>query len=162
FIPAFARETLRDPLLYGWAWPLFGAAAAASTLAAAPLVRRFGERRVWMAGHLVMAAGVVAPLVVHGMSGIVVCALGVGATFMVITMAGLQEGRRLGRGQPGLMAAMTAGFATGQIAGPAFVSLLAHAGARLEHASMVACVLLVASAVALFPRRNHERAHAVP
>src|SRR6185503_1421951 len=27
FIPAFARETLRDPALYGWAWPLFGAAA---------------------------------------------------------------------------------------------------------------------------------------
>jgi MFS family permease len=163
FIPAFARETLRDPLLHGWAWPLFGAAAAASTLAAAPLVRRFGERRVWMAGHLVMAAGVGAPLVVPGMTGILVCALCVGATFMVITMAGLQEGRRLGRGQAALMAAMTAGFAAGQIAGPAFVSLLAYGGGRLEHASFVACLLLVASAAALFPEgRNHERAHCTP
>jgi hypothetical protein len=44
---------------------------------------------------------------------------------------------------------MTAGFAAGQIAGPAFVSLLIHAGGRLEQASMAACLLLVASAVAL-------------
>jgi MFS family permease len=163
FIPAFARETLRDPLLYGWAWPLFGAAAALSTLAATPLVRRFGERRVWMAGHLLMAAGVGAPLVVPGVTGIVISALCVGATFMVITMAGLQEGRRLGRGQAALMAAMTAGFAAGQIAGPAFVSLLAHAGGRLEHASIAACLLLVASAAALLPGgRSHERAHCIP
>jgi MFS family permease len=163
FIPAFARETLRDPLLYGWAWPLFGAAAAASTLAATPLIRRYGERRVWMAGHLVMAAGVVAPLLVRGVTGILVSALCVGATFMVITMAGLQEGRRLGRGQAALMAAMTAGFAAGQIAGPAFVSLLAHVGGRLEHASIAACLLLVASAAALLPGGpHHERAHCAP
>jgi MFS family permease len=151
FIPAFARETLGDPALYGWAWPLFGAAAAASTVAVTPLVRRLGERSVWIGGHLVMAAGVAAPLVLPGMTGILVCALCVGATFMVITMAGLQEGRKL-RGAE-VLAAMTAGFAAGQIAGPAFVSLLAHAGGRPEHASIAASLALVASALALFFRR---------
>jgi MFS family permease len=149
FIPAFARETLQDPALYGWAWPLFGAAAAISTVAVAPLVKRFGERPVWLAGHLVMAAGVAAPLALAGMTGIVLCALCVGATFMVITMAGLQEGRR--HGGTGVLAAMTAGFAAGQIAGPAFVALLAQAGGRIEHGSIAACAVLVASAIALIP-----------
>ena len=151
FIPAFARESLGDPALYGWAWPVFGAAAAVSTVAVTPLVRRLGDRGVWIAGHLVMAAGVAAPLMLSGMAGIVVCALCVGATFVVITMAGLQEGRRL-RGA-NVLAAMTAGFAAGQIAGPAFVSLLVHAGGRTEQASVVACVLLIAAAAALFVRR---------
>jgi MFS family permease len=147
FIPAFARESLGDPALYGWAWPVFGAAAAVSTVAVTPLVRRLGERGVWILGHLVMAAGVAAPLVFSGMAGIVVCALGVGATFVVITMAGLQEGRRL-RGA-NVLAAMTAGFATGQIAGPAFVSLLVHAGGNPSLASAAACALLLVAAAAL-------------
>ena len=153
FIPALAREALGDPALFGWAWPIFGAAAAASTLAAAPLIRRLGNRGVWVAGHLVMAAGVAAPLVLPGMAGIMVSALCVGATFMVITMAGLQEGRRIAGGQAALMAAMTAGFAAGQMAGPAFVSLLVQAGGGLEHASVAACILLIASAGALISRR---------
>jgi len=154
FIPAFARESLGDPALYGWAWPVFGAAAAVSTVAVAPLVRRLGDRGVWIAGHLVMAAGVAAPLVLAGMAGIVVCALCVGATFVVITMAGLQEGRRL-RGM-NVLAAMTAGFAAGQIAGPAFVSLLVHAGGTPGQASAVASALLVVAAAALFLRRSER------
>ena len=154
FIPAFARETLGDPAVYGWAWPVFGAAAAVSTVAVTPLVRRLGERGVWIAGHLVMAAGVAAPLALPGMAGIVLCALCVGATFVVITMAGLQEGRRL-RGA-NVLAAMTAGFAAGQIAGPAFVSVLAHAGGTPGQASVAACALLVAAAGALFLRRSER------
>jgi len=151
FIPAFAREALGDAALYGWAWPLFGAAAAASTVAAAPLVRRFGARSVWIGGHLLMALGLLAPLVLPGAAGIMACALCVGVTFMVITMAGLQEARRLFGA--GVLAAMTAGFAAGQIAGPAFVSVLSHAGGRPEHAWIGACVVLLAAAAALFLRR---------
>ena len=155
FIPAFAREALGSAALYAWAWPVFGAAAAASTVLAAPLVRRLGERRVWIGGHLVMAAGVAAPLALPGMPGILVSALCVGATFMVITMTGLQEARKLGGAE--VLAAMTAGFALGQIAGPAFVSLLAQAGAPPEYASLAACLALVASAAALWSGRIFRR-----
>jgi MFS family permease len=162
FIPAFAREALGAS--YAWAWPLFGAAAALSTIVAAPLVRRFGERRVWIGGHVVMAAGVAAPLFFSGMTGILLCALCVGATFMVVTMAGLQEGRRYGGAA--LLAAMTAGFAAGQIAGPAFVPLLAQFTAPSALASMAACAVLLISAAALVPRSklgaNHDRSHAAP
>ena len=148
FIPAFAREALGDAALYAWAWPIFGAAAAASTVAVAPLVRRFGERGVWIGGQLVMAGGVAAPLALPGAAGIVVCALCVGMTFMVITMVGLQEARRLFGA--GVLAAMTAAFAAGQIAGPAFVSLLAHAGGRSEQAWIGASLALAAGSAALF------------
>lgn len=151
FLPAMAREALGDPALFGWAWPAFGAAAAGSTLAASPLVRRFGSRRVWIAGHLVMAMGVIAPFVLPGPAGIATGALCVGSTFVVITMAGLQEGARAGGGR--LMAAMTAGFAAGQIAGPAFVSLVAHSGGGLAPASYAACFLLLAGAAVLAASR---------
>ncbi|HEV8110792.1 MAG TPA: YbfB/YjiJ family MFS transporter [Burkholderiales bacterium] len=152
FIPAFARETLGDATLYAWAWPLFGAAAAASTVVVAPLLRRFGDRNVWIGSQLVMAGGVAAPFALRGIAGILVCALCVGTTFMVVTMAGLQEARRLFGA--GVLAAMTAGFAAGQIAGPAFVSLLAHAGGRPEHAWPVASLALLAASAALFFRRS--------
>jgi hypothetical protein len=89
--------------------------------------------------------------VLPGLAGIALAAVCVGATFVVITMVALQEGGVVG-GAP-LMAAMTAGFAAGQIAGPAFVSLLAAAGGGLAAASYAACFLLVASAAALLAGR---------
>jgi MFS family permease len=114
-------------------------------------VHRFGERRVWIGGQLVMAGGVAAPLALPGIAGIMVCALCVGMTFMVITMVGLQEARRLFGA--GVLAAMTAAFAAGQIAGPAFVSLLAHAGGQPGHAWLGASLALVVASAALFFRR---------
>ncbi|HJY75364.1 MAG TPA: YbfB/YjiJ family MFS transporter, partial [Burkholderiales bacterium] len=77
-----------------------------------------------------------------------------GATFVVITMAGLQEGRRLCGAN--VLAAMTAGFAAGQIAGPAFVSLLVHAGGSPALASAAACALLVVAAAALAVWRSER------
>src|SRR5688500_3175319 len=148
FIPAMARELLGDASLFGWAWPAFGAAAAVSTLA----VRSIGSRKLWSSSHLVMALGVAAPLALPPLPGILIGALCVGGTFMVITMAALQEGRRVGGAR--LMAQMTAAFAAGQIAGPLLVAALPS----LLPASLAACALLVASALAL--RWKHERAPA--
>ena len=106
-----------------------------------------------------MAAGVAAPLALAGMAGIVISALCVGATFMVVTMAGLQEARAFGGAR--LLGPMTAAFATGQIAGPAFVSLVVASGGRLSHALSAASLLLILSAVALFfGGRPRDRSHA--
>ncbi|HEX6691585.1 MAG TPA: YbfB/YjiJ family MFS transporter [Burkholderiales bacterium] len=153
YLPVMAREVVADPALFGWAWPVFGAAAAASTLAVAQLGRRFGHRRLWLAAQLVLAAGVAAPVVFGGVAGILLAALCVGSTFVVITMEGMQVARELlgARGAP-LMAAMTAAFAAGQIAGPAAASLLVAAGGRLEHALIGACMLLLASVFLLTGR----------
>ncbi len=99
-----------------------------------------------------MALGVAAPLLVPGAIGIVLAALLVGGTFMVITMAGLQEARAAG-GAP-LMAAMTAAFAAGQIAGPLVVSALARRPHGFAVALAIAALALLLSAVALAARER--------
>ena len=85
FLPAMARDAVRDPQVFGWAWPAFGAAAAASTCLAALAAGIGGNRRLWMLSHLVMASAVALPVVVPGIAGILLAAVGVGGTFMVNT-----------------------------------------------------------------------------
>jgi hypothetical protein len=143
-----ARSVVEDPRVFGWAWPIFGMTAAVSTLVAAssPGV---GNRNLWRLSAVAMALGVASPLLVGGVAGIVLAALLVGGTFMVITMAGLQEARRVARdGAPSLMAAMTAAFAAGQIAGPLTIPLLMPR-AGFSAALVLASGVLAASAVLL-------------
>lgn len=149
FLPVMARDALQGSAAFAWSWPVFGMAAALSTLAVAALVRRWGNRRVWRFSHLVMAAGIVLPLWSGGLPGIVAAALGVGGTFMVITLAALQEARRVaGPGARMLIAAMTSAFAAGQIAGPLTVGAAAGAGG-FATGLVLAAALLAASALLL-------------
>lgn len=105
-----------------------------------------------------MALGVVIPLAVPGLPGILLAALLVGGTFMVITMAGMQEVRRVAGSQArALMAAMTAAFALGQILGPALISVLVQAKGGVAAVLALAAALLALSAVSLL-RRETERA----
>jgi predicted MFS family arabinose efflux permease len=155
FLPVMAREVVPDPRFFGWAWPVFGAAAVVSTLLAARMGRFATHRGTWIAGNLAMALGVVLPTVVQGLSGIMIAALFVGGTFMVITMAGMQEARRVaGARAQALMAAMTSAFAVGQIIGPVSVSYLTGATSGFVPALIVAATLLVLSACLLLRRRD--------
>jgi len=152
FIPAMARDEIADPAVFGWAWLVFGAAAVASTLAVAVLSRHFTYRRLWAVSQLVMALGVGAPLAIPGIGGILVAALCVGGSFMVVTMASMQEALQVAGAQAArLMAVMTAAFATGQILGPVFAGLLIEARGGLSGALLAGCVLLATSAFALLP-----------
>jgi len=155
FLPVMARGVVPDPRLFGWAWPVFGAAAVVSTLLAARMGRFMTHRGTWIAGNLAMALGLVLPTVVQGLSGIIIAALFVGGTFMVITMAGMQEARRVaGTRARALMAAMTSAFAVGQIIGPVSVSYLTGATSGFGPALIVAATLLVLSACLLLRRRD--------
>jgi MFS family permease len=155
YLPVMARSSIEDPALFGWAWPLLGAVAAASTLAVAPLLGKLNNRQVWIAAHLVMALGVAAPLLFRGLAGILVAAVCVGATFVVVTLVGMQEARRVaGERAARLMAAMTAAFAAGQILGPLVVAAAAGAGGTLGQTMALACFVLVASTGALIRRRH--------
>ena len=153
FIPVMAREAIADPAAFGLAWPVFGAAAAISTVIMAVLAGRHGTRAIWIGSQLAMALGVAAPVFWPGMAGVVFAALVVGGTFMVATMAGMQEARAAaGAEAAGLMAAMTAAFAAGQIAGPLSVSALVGAGGGFAGALLFACAVLVAGALLLLKR----------
>jgi len=157
FLPVMARQVVHDPSVFGWAWPVFGTAAAVSPPTAAVWGRRVGNRRLWMLGHLVLAVGVALPVSWPAIGGIMIGAFLVGGTFMVITLAGMQEARAVaGPDATGLMAGMTSAFATGQIIGPMLVSSVVGADADFSKPLLAACLLLVASAFALSRARETE------
>jgi predicted MFS family arabinose efflux permease len=150
FLPVMARQLIVDPAVFGWSWPVFGAAAMGSTLGAAAVRDCMSTRRLWIASHLVMALGVVLPVVWSSIAAVMLAGLFVGGTFMVTTMSGMQEARNAAGAQAtGLMAALTSAFAVGQIVGPIVVSYAVAAGGGFTVALMIACVVLVVSAYEL-------------
>jgi predicted MFS family arabinose efflux permease len=162
FLPVMARQAIDNPAIFGWSWPVFGAAAMATTLAAAQFARSIGTRRLWMASQLIMATGVALPVVWPGLAAIMVAALLVGGTFMVITMTSMQEARVVGGRDPTrLIAAMTAAFALGQIVGPVSVSYTITAGGDFSVALLVASLILGVGAYGL-SRSPREEAAARP
>jgi MFS family permease len=157
FLPVMARQLISDPLVFGWSWPVFGAATAVSPLAAAGWARFIGNRRLWILSHLVMALGVALPVWWHTIGGIMIAALLVGGTFMINALASMHEARVVaGPNATGLMAAMTAAFATGQIVGPVSVSYMVGDDADFSKPLLVASLILVASAYALSRRHRAE------
>jgi len=153
FLPVMAKQVIHDPLIFGWSWPIFGAAALVSTLGAAALQGFVGNRRLWIMSHLVMALGVALPVFRPGIIGILLAALLVGGTFMVTTMVAIRDAWEVaGRHATSLIAAMTAAFAIGQIAGPISVSYLVGDNGNFSATLLSASCLLVLSAYALSRR----------
>ena len=150
FLPTMARDVIADPAVFGWAWPIFGTAAFSSALAAGWASTRLTYRALWIVAQFIMAFGVAVPVVWPGIGGIVLSALCVGGTFLVATMAGMQEARRVAPGDAAsLMAAMTAAFAVGQILGPALVSIVAGYPRGMDLPLVAASVALALGAVVL-------------
>ncbi|MGA7998066.1 MAG: YbfB/YjiJ family MFS transporter [Bradyrhizobium sp.] len=150
FLPALARDHIDNPAVFGWVWPVFGAAAALSTLAAARFGHRLAPRRLWRGAQWVLAAGVLAPAFSLNLATLLTAAVCVGGTFMVITMAGIKEVLRVAGPQASQgVGLMTAAFAVGQIAGPLTVSLLAGSGSAFRMASIIAALALVVGNCAL-------------
>ena len=170
FLPALARSVVDDPRLFGLAWPVFGATAAASTVLAGWLMRRATRLQVWAVSQLLMGVGVLLPGVWLNGATIALSALLVGGTFMVITLAGVQEMRaRAPAAATRLVARITAAFALGQIAGPVLSALLLQWPALRAHglpiALQVGALGLLASGAwlwrrAFHPHRNEETVHA--
>jgi MFS family permease len=163
YLPALARQLVDDPQVFGLAWPLFGSAAAVSTVLAAWRLGRFNRLAVWSAGHLVMALGVLLPALWTSLAGVTIAALLVGGTFMLITLVGMQEARERAEGQATrVLGRMTAGFALGQLVGPLVNAAIGHAGladaAALRLALGLSAAGLVGSSVYLW--REARRAQA--
>ncbi len=155
FLPVLARSLTDDPRSFGLAWPVFGAMAAVSTLVAGWALRHASRLQVWAVCQALMALGALLPSLWLDMFTVTMSALLVGGTFMVITLAGVQEARaRAGTHPTAAVGRMTAAFAAGQIAGPVASALLLHLpafGARgLPVALQLAGVALAASAAWLW------------
>ena len=161
YLPLMARQASSDPVAFAWSWPIFGMAAFLSTVLAGGAGRFIDDRRLWAISQVVMAVGVAAPVYWSGLGGILVAAVAVGSMFMVTSLAGLREARRLGAtNATSLVAAMTAAFALGQIAGPVIVGLLPGAHGFAVGSLLAAAVLLLGAAVLL--RSPAERSPVTP
>ena len=147
YLPTMAQAMLPSPLAYGWGWPVFGAAAALSTILAARRRNRMSSRRIWILSQCVMAIGVMVPALWQSMAAIVVSAVCVGGTFMVVTMAGLTEAHRVaGAADAGRhVSAMTLAFACGQMAGPLLAGAIFDATGGFAWPLLLASGLLVLS-----------------
>ena len=125
YVPALARQLVDDPQIFGLAWPLFGMAAALSTVVVAWGLKRINRLSVWAVSHVLMALGVLLPGIWSSLVSISVAALLVGGTFMVITMLAMQEARTRVEGDAtAVLGRMTAGFAFGQLMGPVISSVV--------------------------------------
>lgn len=161
YLPDMAHRYITNPVVFGWAWPLFGAAAALSTWAAARWLHRVDNRRLWALAYVLMALGNALPALWSGLAPVLIAALLVGGTFMICTMAGIAEARVIGGAQAtALIAAITASFALLQVVGPLVVSALAHVHGGFVGALLVAAVVLVLAAGSLW--RSAGRTGACP
>lgn len=156
YLPLLARQLIDDPQLFGAVWPVFGLAAAASTLLAARVLRHWQGLQLWAACHAVMALGCVLPVFSRSGPAVALAAVFVGGTFLVATMTGLQHARSLAPAHPTpLLGRMTAAFALGQIAGPLVALALDHLLRRLPASGWTGIELTLALAAALLLRSAH-------
>ncbi len=155
FIPAAAHAIVTDPARFAWAWPLFGLAAAASTVAVSYLPVSGRPHVVAGCSLIVMALGVFLTAVGGRLETLCAAAVCVGGTFMVATMSCMQEARRIGGDASGrLIAAMTAAFAVGQLVGPLTVGSGSSVGDAIARPSAVAAVVLLLAGVVLLVSRS--------
>lgn len=162
FLPLMARQLVDDPRLFAAAWPLFGLAAALSTLASARWAAHWPRSRLWALCQAAMALGVALPLLRPSGLAVAAAAVLVGGSFMVATMAGLQLARAwMPDDATPLLARLTAAFALGQMAGPLAVRLLSAAALPISAdpitlTSAAAAALLAATALWLWRGLPHD------
>lgn len=155
YLPVMAREIVPSPLVFGWSWPVFGAAAFVSTILAARFQQRYTNRRIWAVCQAVMAVGLLLPVLYPHILSIIAAGLCVGGTFMIITMTGMKEAHRIAPPQDVLrhIAIMTASFATGQIVGPVFASAVYDTTQNFAAALLIASAALIVTAAPLIRDR---------
>jgi len=151
FLPVMARALVDDARWFGLAWPLFGLAAAASTLLSSRFAAGWPRQRLWALCQAAMALGVALPIANRSGASIALAALLVGGSFMVATMAAMQLARTWApHNATPLLGRMTAAFALGQIAGPLVVrGLAAVAGAMPAALQQVDAITLTSASAAL-------------
>ncbi len=147
YLPVMAQEIVPSPLIFGWAWPVFGATAFLSTILASRWQRRYSVRQIWIASQLVMALGLLLPALYPHISTIIIAGITVGGTFMIITMMGMKETHRIAPENDVLrhLAAMTAAFASGQVIGPVLAGWIYNQTQSFSAALLFASALLTAS-----------------
>ncbi len=151
YLPVMAREIIHSPLVFGWSWPVFGLAAFLSTLVAGRLYALGTNRQVWAGCQLVLAAGLLLPVIADHIVAIMLAGICVGGTFVVITLVGIKEMHRIAppADVQRHIAAITVSFATGQMVGPLFAAWVYQATGSFSAPLLITSVALAVTAVPL-------------
>ncbi len=154
YLPVMAQEVVKSPLIFGWGWPVFGAAAFLSTLLAARLHAHFSNRHIWAVSQIVMATGLLLPVIYQHIATIILGGVCVGGTFVIITMAGIKEAHRIASAGDvhRHIAAITAAFATGQMVGPALAGWIYDTTQSFSASLIMTSAALAATAIPLVGR----------
>ena len=154
YLPLFIRHALgsADPIQV---WAAFGLGAVPSCFIWHALHRRLGSRRALILNLCVQASGVMLPVLSSSGPAFLASAVLVGGTFVGTVTIALSAARTLAaRVRYNIVAAMTAAYGIGQIAGP-LVSDILLSRTHTFVGPLVAAggALLVALAACLLPRR---------
>ena len=147
FLVAAVRGSPSGALLEPTVWVVVGLAAIPSTLAWNAAARRVGALRAYQLACLVQACGVAAGARADIPAMALIAAALLGATMVSLTALGFQVARLWSpSSQRRGFAVMTAGFGTGQVAGPLIGGALLDATGSFALPSMLAALCLVAAA----------------
>lgn len=147
YLPLFLTGSLAglDPVQI---WAAFGLAAIPSCFFWHQLVQRYGYRRSFWVNLVLQAGGVLLPVVSHGLVFCLASALLVGFTFMGTVTIALPEARRLaGVVSFNMIAAMTAVYGIGQIAGPVIAGELYSLTGSFNPSLIAAALCLLAAGI---------------
>jgi MFS family permease len=158
YLPIMARDIIPSPLIFGWAWPIFGATAFLSTLLASRLHRSYSIRQIWITSQCIMAVGLLLPALYPHIVTIIMAGISVGGTFMIITMMGMKEAHRIAPSHDIMrhLGAMTAAFASGQMIGPIFASWIYGLTQSFSAALVFASLMLAATALVLVAKSPNQ------
>lgn len=152
YLPLFVRDALTDidPVHL---WAAFGLGAIPACFWWHGLNRRLGSRRAMMLNLLLQALGVILPALSHSLPAYLASALLVGGTFTGTVTIAMPAARQVAARVPfNILAAITAAYGVGQIAGPLASDWLYRFGYGFDLPLAAACAaLLLGAAVCLWP-----------
>ena len=148
FLVAIVRASTTLKPLEPAIWLVVGLAAAGSIPVWNRVALRIGNAQAFAWAGVLEALGVGASVFWQTPTGIVLCAVLLGGTFVSVTAIGLVEARRLAPNQASQsVAVMTVAFGFGQILGPSFAGFLYDQSGSFLLPSLGAAVALITSAV---------------
>jgi len=148
YLPLLIHGALHDvnPL---HVWAMFGLAAVPSCFLWHAVHERLGTRRALQWNLIAQAIGVALPAIHHSAAAYLGSAVLVGGTFVGTVTIAVPAARHAARAvRFNLVAAMTASYGVGQIAGPLIASaLMAHGGSFNGSMEIAAAALLLAAGI---------------
>ncbi len=143
-------------------WAMFGLAAIPSCFLWHAVHERLGTRRAMQWNLIFQAIGVALPAIHHSAAAYLASAVLVGGTFVgTVTITVPAARHAAGAVRFNLVAAMTASYGVGQIAGPLIASaLMAHGGSFNGSMEIASAALLLAAGICQI-RSNGQRQEAL-